>query len=59
MAYCIVKLIKNVEGIELPVIMLDSDDEVWEFSNPDDAIKLAEILTKNSDSGYKYYVKKV
>jgi hypothetical protein len=59
MSYCIVKLIKNVEGIELPVIMLDSDDEVWEFSNPDDAIKLAEILTKNSDSGYKYYVKKV
>jgi len=59
MSYCIVKLIKNLEGIELPVIMLDSDDEVWEFSNPDDAIKLAEILTKNSDSGYKYYVKKV
>ncbi len=59
MSYCIVKLIKNVEGIELPVIMLDSDDEVWEFSNPDDAIKLAEILTKNSDSGHKYYVKKV
>ena len=57
--YCIVKLIKNVEGKELPVIMLDSYDEVWEFNNADEAIKMAEILTKNSDSGYKYYVKKV
>jgi len=59
MAYCIVKLIKNSDGIELPVILLDSEEEVWEFHNADDAIKLAEILTKNSDSGYKYYVKKV
>lgn len=59
MAYCIVKLIKNNDGIELPVIMLDSNDEVWEFTDVDEVIKLAEILTKNSDSGYKYYVKKV
>lgn len=59
MAYCIVKLIKNNEGIELPVILLDSEEEVWEFQSADDAIKIAEILTKNSDSGYKYYVKKV
>lgn len=59
MAYCIVKLIKNGEGIELPVILLDSEEEVWEFQTADDAIKIAEILTKNSDSGYKYYVKKV
>ncbi len=59
MAYCIVKLIKNSDGIELPVILLDSEEEVWEFQSADDAIKIAEILTKNSDSGYKYYVKKV
>jgi hypothetical protein len=52
-------LIKNHDGIELPVILLDSDDEVWEFPNADEPIKLAEILTKNSDSGHKYYVKKV
>jgi len=57
--YCIVKIIKTLDGKQLPVIMLDSYDEVWEFSNPDEAIKMAEILTKNSDSGHKYYVKKV
>lgn len=57
--YCIVKLIKGVNGVELPVIMLDTLGEVWEFENPDDAIRMAEILTKNSDSGYRYFVKKV
>jgi len=57
--YCIIKLIKNVNGIELPVILLDNNDEVWEFDSADEAIKISEILTKNSDSGYRYYVKKV
>jgi hypothetical protein len=50
---------KNVNGIELPVVLLDNNDEVWEFENVDFAIKMSEILTKNSDSGYRYYVKKV
>jgi len=57
--YCIIKLIKNVNGIELPVILLDNNDEVWEFDSADEAIKISEILTKNSDSGYRYYIKKV
>ena len=57
--YCIIKLMKNVNGIELPVILLDNNDEVWEFDSADEAIKICEILTKNSDSGYRYYVKKV
>ncbi len=57
--YCIIKLMKNDNGVELPVILLDNQDEVWEFQSADEAIKIAEILTKNSDSGYRYYVKKV
>ena len=59
MSYCIVKLVKNSIGVEMPVVLLDTNEEVWEFENPDDAMKMAEILTKNSDSGYRYYVKKV
>ena len=59
MAYCIVKLMKNTNGIELPVILLDNLDEVWEFEDDSVAIQMAEILTKNSDSGYRYYIKKV
>jgi len=54
-----VKLVKNSIGVEMPVVLLDTNEEVWEFENPDDAMKMAEILTKNSDSGYRYYVKKV
>ena len=57
--YCIIKLMKNINGIELPVVLLDTSEEVWEFDNVDEALKVAEILTKNSDSGYRYYVKKV
>ena len=57
--YCIIKLMKNVNGVELPVILLDNNDEVWEFDSADDAINISEILTKNSDSGYRYYIKKV
>ena len=41
------------------LFLLDNHDEVWEFQDSDIAIKMAEILTKNSDSGYRYYVKKV
>jgi hypothetical protein len=59
MAYCILKLVKNLNGIELPVVLLDTNEEVWEFDSHDDAISMAEILTKNSDSGYRYYVKKL
>jgi hypothetical protein len=57
--YCIIKLIKGINGVELPVVMLDNMGEVWEFENADDAIRMSEILTKNSDSGYRYFVKKV
>lgn len=57
--YCIIKILKTLNGIPLNVIMLDSQDEVWEFQDADEAIKISEILTKNSDSGHMYYVKKV
>ena len=54
-----IKKTRNHVGFDLPVILLDNHDEVWEFEDSDVAIKMAEILTKNSDSGYRYYVKKV
>lgn len=59
MAYCIVKMVKSVNGVELPVVMLDSQDEVWEFEVHEEAEHIANILEKNSDSGYTYTVKKV
>lgn len=57
--YCIIKVIKNDKGVFLPVVMLDSSDEVWEFESREEAENIALILQKNSDSGYVYSVKKV
>ena len=57
--YCIIKLVKTIDGKELPVIMLDTLDEVWEFESLEIAEKMASILERNSDSGHTYYVRKV
>ena len=57
--YCIIKMVKTNDGKELPVIMLDNADEVWEFNTSEEAQLIADILTKNSDSGYTYYVREV
>jgi len=57
--YCIIKVIKNDKGVFLPVVMLDSSDEVWEFESREEAENITQILQKNSDSGYVYSVKKV
>lgn len=57
--YCIIKILKNENGKELPVVLLDNSDEVWEFATREDAERIANILEKNSDSGYEYLVKKV
>jgi hypothetical protein len=57
--YVIVKMIKNENGIKMPVLILDSSDEVLEFDTEDDAKKIKEIFQKNSDSGYEYIIKKI
>lgn len=58
MSYIIIKLIKNSNGgNDLPVVLL-SGEEVWTFESVDEAIKMSERLTLNSDSGHRYFVKK-
>ena len=56
--YCIIKYIK-LDKKELPVIILNSQDEVLEFEKESDANEWKDILTMNSDSGYRYVVKKI
>lgn len=46
-------------GKILPVILLNGKDEIWEFETEEDAEKNRELFEKNSDSGYKYVVKKI
>jgi hypothetical protein len=56
--YCIIKYIK-LDKKELPVIILNSQDEVLEFDTEDNAEDFKNILQMNSDSGYRYVVKKI
>jgi hypothetical protein len=56
--YCIVKYIK-VDKKELPVIILNSQDEILEFDDENKAEEFKSILQLNSDSGYRYVVKKI
>lgn len=60
--YVIIKQVKvNSNDIrkKLPVIMLDTQGEVWEFDNKDKAQEMVNIFNTNTDSGHKYEVKKV
>jgi hypothetical protein len=57
--YIIIKHVKIHNDRELPVIILDSQGEVWEFDNKDKAQDMVNIFNTNTDSGHKYEVKKV
>ena len=57
--FVIVKYVKTHNSRILPVIMLDSQGEVWEFDNKDKAQDMVNIFNTNTDSGHKYEVKKV
>lgn len=58
--YVIIKNIKNKKtGKMLPVILLNSDNEVWEFNTEKEADNMKNIFLKNSDSGHDYFIKKI
>jgi hypothetical protein len=57
--YVIVKHVKTNNNRRLPVIMLDTQGEVWEFDDKDEAQEMANIFNTNSDSGHTYEIKKV
>jgi len=58
--YVIIKMIKHdISQIEIPVIILDSQNEVMEFETEEEAEKLRKLFETNSDSGHKYILKKL
>lgn len=59
MSYLIIKEIKSDNGKILPVVLLDSQADVMEFEEKEEADKMAAILNVNSDSGHSYRVKKI
>jgi hypothetical protein len=58
--YVIVKFIKNKKTNKyLPVILLNTQSEIWEFKTKSEAEQMKDVFEKNSDSGYIYDVKKI
>jgi hypothetical protein len=60
--YVIVKHVKmnsSPMSRKVPVILLNTDTEIWEFETLEDAEKMKTIFETNSDSGHKYEVKKI
>lgn len=58
--YIIVKMIKQMTtNVELPVVLLDGQDDVMEFETQEEAEKMRSLFEKNSDSGHKYIIKEI
>lgn len=57
--YVIIKHVKTDNRKRLPVILLNSESEIWEFDSIEEAEKMREIFELNSDSGHKYEVRKI
>ena len=57
--FVIVKHLKTENKKRVPVILLNSDNEIWEFESENEAESMREIFELNSDSGHKYEVKKI
>jgi hypothetical protein len=57
--YVIIKHVKTNNSKRLPVIILNSESEIWEFNTLGEAEKMREIFELNSDSGHKYEVRKI
>jgi hypothetical protein len=59
MSYLIIKEIKSDNGKILPVVLLDSQADVMEFEDKEEADKMAAVLNITSDSGHTYRAKKI
>ena len=57
--FVIVKHVKNKSGIKVPVILINSYSEIWEFDTLEEAESMRVLFEQNSDSGHKYEVKKI
>jgi hypothetical protein len=57
--YVIIKHIKTINKKRVPVTLLDSQGEIWEFDTLENAEKMRDIFELNSDSGHSYEVKKI
>jgi hypothetical protein len=59
MSYIIIKHVKRTTGAVVPVVMLDTNHEVLEFSVREQAEQMTSLLQANTDSGHKYEIKEI
>lgn len=57
--YCIIKELVLPNGNKQNVILLDGGSEVLEFGTYKKASYFAQVFETNSDSGYRYFVRKI
>lgn len=58
-SYVIVKNYVNSRGVTIPTILINNVSEIMEFDDEDEATKIAATFEINSDSGWKYTVRKI
>jgi hypothetical protein len=58
-SYIIVKILKPKNGKPQHVFLVDSNNELLEFNNPQDAQNMADLFEANSDKGFTYFVKAI
>ena len=57
--YVIVKEMVNQRGMKVHVILINGQSEIWEFDTYEEADRMRTVFQNNSDSGYKYTIKKI
>lgn len=58
-SYMIVKVLKPRNGKPQHVFLVDSNNELLEFDNLEDAQNMAELFEANSEQGFTYFVKTI
>lgn len=58
-SYMIVKVLKPRNGKPQHVFLVDSNNELLEFDNLEDAQNMADLFEANSEQGFTYFVKAI
>jgi len=58
-SYMVYKEYINSKGVMLPIMLVNNVSEIMEFNSKAEATEIAQMFESNSDSGWKYKVKKV
>jgi hypothetical protein len=58
-SYVIVKVLQTKKGKPQHVLLVDTNNEILEFNDKNQAEKIANIFEINSEQGFTYYVREI